>query len=369
MIKSLVTFSFLLLGLTTPSSASAAHDPRLKLALSIDRPSQGFSISPEGRIFFQLTTFDGSSGPGLVERQANGSLSPYPNEQWNSWKSGVDPTTAFVSVAAQRVGPDGQLWVIDNGYATDGVLADGVKVVTFDLTTNQVTRIYPFGNLTHSDSLLDDIRFNGRVAYLTDAGAAAIIALDLDTGRGRRLLQNQPSTYGYMPTSGEGYLMRNSSGGFNFIHADQLEVSPDGKNLHFQTTAGGMSVVPTKYLNAALYDDSITDTELAKHVEPFAATLCSGSTATDAKGNIYISDTNRLNILKISTNGTTSVFLHDPRLVWIDGMWLDGQKRLWLPAAQFNRAPEWHNGTNLIQKPIRIYTIDVEEGPAAIDHY
>lgn len=84
---------------------------------------------------------------------------------------------------------------------------------------------------------------------------------------------------------------------------------------------------------------------------------------------MYISDTsNRLNILKISPNGTTSVFLHDPRLVWIDAMWLDGQKRLWLPAAQLNRAPEWHNGTNLIQKPIRIYTVDVEEGPAAIDH-
>lgn len=368
MIFPLLNLSFLVLGLV---QAISAQDPRLKLALSIDSPSQGFSISPDGRrTFLQYAHFDGSTGPQLVERQINGSFVPYPNEEWNSWVSGEDPTTAFISVAAQRIGPDGQLWVIDNGYPSSGnaVLPNGVKVVTFNLTTNQVSRVYPFGNLTHPDSLLDDIRFNGRVAYLTDAGAAGIIVLDLVTGQGRRLLENQPSTYGYMPTSGEGYLMQNSSGGFNFIHVDQLEVSPDGEYLYYQITAGGMYRVPTKHLNTALYNASITDTSVAKYAEPFAGTSCSGSTAIDAKGNIYISDTNHLNILKILPNGTSTVFIHDSRLVWVDGMWLDGQKKLWLPAAQFNRAPEWHNGTNLIQKPIRIYTVDVEDGPASIDH-
>ncbi|KAJ5627464.1 major royal jelly protein [Penicillium herquei] len=366
MISSLFYLSILALHLVQPT---CALDPRVKLAFTIDRPSQGFSITPdEKRIFLQLANFDDSTGPGLVERQANGSLTAYPNEAWNSWTEGDNPTTAFVSVAAQRIGPDGQLWVIDNGYGSDGVIPEGAKVVTFNLTTNQRTRTYPFGNLTHTASLLDDIRFNGNEAYLTDAGVGSLIALDLVTGHGRRLLQHVPATVGYMPTSGEGYLMRNSTNGFNFIHADQLEVSPDGKWLHFQTTAGGMSRIATKYLHNALHNDSITDADLALKVKPFAATSCTGSTATDSEGVMYASDTNHLNIMKIFPNGTMNTFIHDPSLVWVDGMWLDGQKRLWLPAAQFNRAPEWHNGTNEIRKPIHIYTIDVENGPAAIDH-
>lgn len=350
---------------------TSRFDSRVKLSLEIDTPSQGFSITPDGRIFLQYAHFDDSTGPQLVERQANGSFTPYPNAAWNNWTDGDDPSTAWVSVAAQRVGPDGQLWVIDNGYPSDGdaVLPEGVKVVTFNLTTNEVTRTYSFANLTYSNSLLDDIRFNGDVAYLTDCGNASIIAIDLVSGSGRRLLQDTPSTYGYMPTGGEGYLMRNSTGGFNFIHADQLELSPDGKYLHYQPTSGGMSRIATKYLNAALFNASYPDSDVIANVEPYAGTECSGSTATDANGNIYISDTNRLDILKISPNGTTEVFIHDERLVWVDGMWLDGNETLWLPAAQFNRAPEWHNGTNLIKKPIQIFSVKVDAGPAAIDHW
>ncbi len=37
------------------------------------------------------------------------------------------------------------------------------------------------------DSFVDDVRFRGGTAYLTDAGAPALIVLDPHTGKGRRV--------------------------------------------------------------------------------------------------------------------------------------------------------------------------------------
>ncbi len=65
-----------------------------------------------------------------------------------------------------------------------------------------------------------------------------------------------------------------------------------------------------------------------------------GGTAIDAQGNIYVSSLDQQEILKISPNGTTSVFIHDERLLWVDAMWVDTQQKLWMPAAQLNRGIE-----------------------------
>ncbi|KAJ9365688.1 major royal jelly protein [Paecilomyces variotii] len=349
---------------------AVAQNPSVIDSLEIDSPTTGFSIVPDSsRIFLLYNRFDGSTGPLLVERYENNSFVPYPSNAWNSFESTRDAANTFVNVAAQRIGPDGQLWVLDNGLASNGTLHPaGAKLVTIDISTNKVTRIYPFADLIAPSSLLDDFRFNRRIAYLTDAGAASIIVIDLVTGTGRRLLENQLALKQYMPTSGEGSLMRNSTGGFNFIYVDQLEVSPDGQYLYFQPTAGGMSRIPTKYLNQALRNTSFPDIELEKWIQPFSHTPSTGSTAIDARGNIYLSDTDRQNILRISPDGKSEIFVHDSRLLWVDGMWLDGRNRLWLPAAQFNRAMQWHNGTSQIEKPIRIFTVEVDVGPSPLDH-
>lgn len=363
-------FSFLYLFCFSLFGEAHPHSPRVKETLSLQHPTTGISRTGDGsRMFLLYNRFDESVGPGLVEHQGNGSWKPFPDNSWNNYTTGSSASKSFVNVAAQRVGPDGQLWVLDNGLAKTGaIVGGGPKLVTVNLTSNITSRVYDMSKLVKPTSLLDDIRFNDEIAYITDAGAASIIAVDLRSGNGKRLLENCLALRQYMPTSGEGSLMRTSDGGFNFIYVDQLEVSPDGKFLYFQPTAGGMSRVATRYLDGALHSTWYNETELYSHVEPFSHTPSSGSTAIDANGNIYISDTDRQEILRIRPNGTSEIFVHDARLLWVDGMWLDGQNRLWLPAAQFNRAPQWHNGTSEI-KPLKVYTIDVGLGPSIRDHH
>ena len=350
------------------------EDPRITTALSTDIPINGVSATPDGRLFLLYARVDGSKGPEVVEyNSATNSTTPFPDERWNSYTPGDDPANFLVRINSQRIGPDGSLWLVDVGSPSFGrpvILPDGPKLVKIDLKTNEVSRVYPMGNVTRSNSLLDDVRFSrdNKMAYLTDAGAPALIVMDLATGVARRVLDNDPSTGAYIPISADGTLQKFATGGFAYVYADQLEVSPDGIWLYYQAASGLMSRIPTQYLDEAFYNSSLAEGPLASYVEPYAHTPSTGGTAIDADGNIYDSDTDSQRIIKIAPNGTMSTFVQDPRLIWVDAMWVDSKSRLWMPAAQLNRGVAFNDGGNHIVKPLYVYTIDVGVGPSPIDH-
>ena len=119
----------------------------------------------------------------MVEWHGDNTTSAYPNEEWNSYAPGDDPSTKLLRTNSQRIGPDGALWLVDVGSPAFGepvLLPYGPKLVQVNLTTNQVQRVYPMGNVTRNNSLLDDVRFNLATsrAYLTDAGSPGNIVLD-----------------------------------------------------------------------------------------------------------------------------------------------------------------------------------------------
>lgn len=261
------------------SSTLAQIDPRIETAIVTDTPVNGVSTTPDGRTFLLYARVDGSTGPTVVE-YINNSTQPYPNLEWNSYNATKDPANHFVRINSQRIGPDGNLWVVDVGSPSFGepvILPEGPKLIVIDVTANEVSRVYPMGNVTLSSSLLDDIRFNPAAgkAYLTDAGVPALIVLDLDSGEARRLLEDDISTRGSMPVSAEGRLLHGPNGDFQYIYADQLEVSPDAKWFYYQPASGGMYRVETKYLDQAFCNSSMASV-LAQYTEPYSLTPSTG---------------------------------------------------------------------------------------------
>ena len=86
---------------------SRLQDPRLHVAMKLDLPSAGVSVAPDCRKFLVIVRLDGSAGPRVLAGRQDGG-------QANGTR-GDAATIGFVRVNAQRIGPDGKLWLVDVG--------------------------------------------------------------------------------------------------------------------------------------------------------------------------------------------------------------------------------------------------------------
>ena len=348
-----------------PSELPSIEDPRLQPVWHADRVWNGIATLPDGRAF---ASFPSCDGPGVqaAEILQDGSLRAYPDQAWNVVREPASPDGAFVRVNALRVGPDGNVWVIDAGAPGIGAKAvpGGARLIVIDPATDQIVRIHDVSAAVKPHTYIDDIRFNGDHIYITDAGEPGLIVLNLVTGMVRRVLDRHPSTIDQRDMLADGKLLITEKHAPLRVHADQLEVSPDGRFLYYQPSSGPLARIETSLLDNA----NASAASLEAGVEVFYDSPTTGGTAIDANGDLYISDTNRRRILKVSPAGQESVLIEDPRLIWSDAMWIDREGWLWIPATQQNLTPGFANGEMHVAYPVWIYRMHIGVGPALNDH-
>lgn len=164
MVRNIFRISLALLAFTTTStwaqSYTGPEDPRVKVEIVLQHPVNGVSTTPDGRMFLVYARVDGSSGPQVVEYfPETKTQRAFPNVAWNTLEAGDDFTQHFLGVNSQRVGPDGNLYIVDKGatgFGTPVKLPYGPKVVVVDLKTNKVSRVYLLGGVQRHDSLLGE---------------------------------------------------------------------------------------------------------------------------------------------------------------------------------------------------------------------
>lgn len=344
---------------------SPREDPRLEPVWHAHRVWNGVATTPEGRAF---VAFPSADGPGMqvAEIGRDGTLSPYPDAAWNAVRQPSSPAGTFVCVNALRIGPDRRLWIVDAGATGIGkpAVPGAARLFAFDLVTNQPARIIDLAAGLKPRSYIDDIRFNGGHLYVTDAGEPGLLVVRLSDGHVRRVLDSHPLLTDRRPMRADDRLLTDNRGEPVQVHADQLEVSPDGLWLYVQPSCGPLARVPT-----ALLDDPATPpARLAAAVEPFFDSGTTGGTAIDADGNLYISQPDERLILKVTPAGQATTLIADPRLIWSDAMWIDGDGWLWIPATQLNRTPGMNGGQLTVQYPVWIYRMQIGARPAPNDH-
>lgn len=353
----------LALSLTLHAAISHAYGQKAELRTLYKSPElmNGVITDSSGTLYVVYPRIEGGSGIRLGRIRLGGSVEPYPDAAWNSLHGETDPKTTFVRLNAFRFGPDGLLWVVDVGAPTfnSPVKPGGVKLVVIDTKSDKVVRVYHLDSATYCKSYIDDIRFHGPIGYITDAGSPGLIVLDLKSGSAHRVLDNQKSTTDSRPMMAEGRVMRKPDGSDLLIHADQQEVSPNGKYLYFQPCSGPLNRIETRYLD----DPGFPKDQLSAHISIFANTPTTGGTAIDADGNIYSSDTDKRRVLKIDPQGHISTLISDPRLVWVDAMWIDDKGNLIMPAAQMERIAPFHGGTSGVQPPFITYMLPIGAQP------
>jgi sugar lactone lactonase YvrE len=285
----------------------------------------GVSVSEQGRIFVNFPRWSEDTAMSVAELLPDGTLRPYPNEEWNRWRNAkqneITPTDHWVCVQSVVCDWKGNLWVLDPAApATAAVIPDGPKLVQIDLAADKVVRTIAFGeDVAPQGTYLNDVRFSpdGRWAYITNSGPkGSLIVVDLRDGRGRRVLDGHETTQPEkdVVVKTDGKPLRRPDGRGAMFAADGIALSRDGEWLYWQALTGKtLYRVPT----AALQVADATDDEIAQAVEVVGENGVSDGLWIDDRERMYISALEQ-NAMKRREGGRVSTLVEDDRLRWPD---------------------------------------------------
>lgn len=359
--KQLHYIILLLLGMST--SAQKYHSDKLITAASVDKyRAIGVSVSSDNRLFVAFPKQEVNYQYGLTEI-VNGKRIPYPNEQWN--KEG-DKKDHFVSVQDLYVDANDYLWVLDSKPSSSGSIFGGenkttegqFKLLKINTKTNNVDRIYTFDDLDKSKSGLNDIRVDVKknIAYLSDPGQAAIVLLDLTTGKTRKVLEKTPYTLAdpSIVLSYDGIDMRDKNGKPFISNVNGIALTHDFKYFYFKPiNKTHLFRIETKYL----VDKNLTDKALEKKIEDMGDVGITHGLIADKKGNIYLTTSLDYTIKYITPKGKLHTLVQDSRLLWPDSLGIGTDGYLYFSCAQLQRDAKWNNGVSKEEFPFQIFKV------------
>lgn len=297
----------------------------------------GVAVSREGRVFLCFPRWSDDTPVSVVERLPSGRLVAYPGENWNRWEQGLSAREHFVCVQSVVCDADNHLWILDTGNPKfEGVLRDAAKLVRVDLVTDRVTEVIPFNaSIASRDVYLNDVRIDTvrDVAYLTDSGKGALIAVNLRNGRSKRLLGDDRSTRSEdMTLTVEGHEWRNPDGTARQVHADGLALDDRGEYVYYHAlTARMLYRIPTRYLLDRFFPES----RLGSKVERVGL-----AGATDgllwAYGRVWLTSLEENAIEAITPGGVVSEVVRDARLGWPDSLALGPDGSVYVTTSQIH---------------------------------
>jgi len=340
---------------STSVFAQSAEVPLEEVAQFGRHQPIGVAVSQQKRIFVTFPKKKKDFDYSLAEI-VNGQRRPYPDATWNQWDS-TQAATRFVNVQALFVDQNDALWVLDPANPDDEAPSiAGIKLLKINLATNKVERIYRFEDLPRERSGLNDVRVDVKeqVAYLSDPKLAALVVLDLRTGKSRLVLQGHKSV---MAAPGfvlriDGKEVKDKNGKPFSSNVNGIALTHDYRYLYYRAiNQTKLYRIETQYLrNAAL-----PAAEVAKHVEEVGETGISHGMLADQAGNVYLTDSPNHAVRRVTPAGRLETVAKDGRLHWPDSFGLGPDGYLYLTAAQINRTAKWNNGQDLVEYPFRLY--------------
>ncbi|HET6421168.1 MAG TPA: L-dopachrome tautomerase-related protein [Geobacteraceae bacterium] len=349
-----------------PMTMGAASEVSVRGALmevaGVPDQLTGITMSGQGRIFVNFPRWAGNPRWSVAELMSDGSLRPYPDEEWNHWDGGAaDAGRHFVCVQSVYADNKGFLWILDPASpGFKGVIKGGAKLVKVDMTTNKVVQVISFDETAAPrDSYLNDVRVDTLVetAYITDSGTGAIVVVDLESGLARRLLSDHPSTKaepGFV-LKVDGKELVGEDGKAPRINADGIALDPDRKFLYYHAlTATTLYRIDTKYLR----DATLLPAELAGHVEKLGETGPVDGMEMDRDYNLYVTSLEDNAIKRYRVYDGSLIRIAENDLIqWPDSISISPDNYLYFTASQINLMPRFNQGGDKRMPPYRIFRI------------
>ena len=334
------------------SAVAQAAPSEPQTVVSAPWQMNGIAVSHDGRIFVGMPRWIQQDSFSIGEYKG-GNVVPYPGNSWNDWSKKESPEKHFVNINALRIEMDkpNDLWAVD---CTQG--KGGAKLIKLDLTNNSVARVYHFDSkiVPVPGGCLNDVRVAGTHAFLTESGTGAIITVDLQSGKARRLLATSQKTKFVAGKNAviDGVAERTPQGGIPIVNADGIEISPDKQWLYFCMPLGG-DLWRVKI--ADLLNPSLTEKQLDQRVESQGVLIPVGGILMLPDGNMLLSDVEHHAIKLRHPDGTLSdVTTSSALLDWPDAMAIGPDGTIYTAAAQANKVPVNNNGKDATKPPFRI---------------
>jgi len=353
--KTALFFSISLMS-TLISTAQPFISPKLEQVAEFGKHQPiGLGVSKEKRIFVTFPKTPENYDYGLAEI-VSGQRRPYPNAEWNQWDS-LNPQNRFMNVQALFVDQTNALWVLDpSNPGEEPPIVAGIKLLKINLATNQVEKIYRFEDLPRERTGLNDVRVDTRrqVAYLSDPKRSAIVVLDLTTGKSRSVLEGDKSTSAdpEFVLKIDGKEVKDDKGKPFSSNVNGIALTDDFKYLYYRAiNQTKLYRIATEHLN----NPAVTPAEVASHVETMAETGVSHGMTSDAKGNVYLTDSPTKAVRYLTPDRELETLVRDSRLLWPDSFAVGPDGYLYLTAAQIHRTKKYNDGQDKVDYPFRLY--------------
>lgn len=344
-----------------------------------DRLVTGVAVSGDERVFVNFPRFPWAVpvDVSVAEVADDGSISPYPNGDWNAgdWNSDAEewngsPEEEFVAVQSVHIEPEepGTLWVLDTGNPEfETIVEGGPKLVRIDLETDSVEQVHYFGSEITPEqpggvAYLNDVRLDldRGFAYLTESELGALVVVNLDTGEERRIMDDWaefPSTHadtsGHYDVGPHEDQPRPLLGPTNF-DVDGIAITFDNESLYYHSLA-------SRYLyrldTSVLRDFSLSESEIAARAENLGETDITDGMLTDPNGNVYHTDLDDDAITRWNPRkeAMETVVQDSDRIKWPDSLARGPEGRLYVTTSKLHLAQ-----TDTRTEPFKLFRIDGE---------
>jgi len=266
-------------------------------------------------------------------------ITPFPNQDWNTWNRSLSPQDHFICVQSVYVDDQNNLWVLDPASPQmQGVVKGGAKLMKFKPDTGELLQRIIFDDemVVYPTSYLNDIRVDTQkqVAYITDSGQGGIVVVNLATGKARRLLGQSPTTKSEgVVIVAEGRVYRTQSGKVPSTDSDGIALNPQRTHLYWHALTGrSLYRIPTD----ALLNESLTDAQVTAQVEKVADTEPSDGMIFDSAGNLYISAMQQNSVIRITPTGSQERVAQSDQLKWPDTFALGPDGQMYVTSSQLH---------------------------------
>lgn len=345
MLRSIVSAAALSLIFTSAATA----DIETYATFDADMPPGNLAIGPDGRMFMSVHEFYGKA-LRIVEVSPDGSVTPYPNEAWANAPTGDGP--GLKGVLGLRADREGILWMLD-GQA-EGQTG---RIVGWNTNTETLHKIYYLGQpATLPSSFLNDLAIDREhnAIYITDTANAettALIVLDLDTGRARRVLQGSAFTVPEDTNMVIDGNVVNLGGAPAKIGANPITIDPTNEWVYFAPmTASAMYRVRT----TDLLDENLSEEALEARVERYGDKPISDGSTVDANGNVYITSITEDAVGVTKPDGTYEILFQQDEMSWPDGFAMGADGYVYVTINELHRSPVLNGGTDATQGEFKI---------------